>query len=191
MKTIQIPMNSNPFTVVINNKEYRYKAGQTIEVPDEVAGAIEDALELEPKPKRHLSQIAQFAEGSITELTAKDLEGITEIYNYAFYNCDRFLSVVIPAGVEHIGYSAFRFCGNLESLEIPESMLNIDERAFDNCINLKRVRVKVLKPPVIQSETFANIPVSCVFEVPLEALGEYKSAKYWSDFANRIVAIEE
>lgn len=42
MKTIQIPMNSNPFTVVINNKEYSYTAGQTIEVPDEVAEAIEN-----------------------------------------------------------------------------------------------------------------------------------------------------
>ena len=40
MKTIQIPMNSNPFTVVINNSVYQYKAGQTVEVPDEVAEVI-------------------------------------------------------------------------------------------------------------------------------------------------------
>lgn len=40
MKTIQIPMNSNPFTVIINNSVYHYKAGETIEVPDEVAEVI-------------------------------------------------------------------------------------------------------------------------------------------------------
>lgn len=51
MKTIQIPTNCNPYIVVINNHVYTYKAGETAEVPDEVAEAIEDALELEPKPK--------------------------------------------------------------------------------------------------------------------------------------------
>ena len=51
MKTIQIPTNSNPFIVNINNNVYQYRAGDTIEVPDDVAEAIEDALELVPKPK--------------------------------------------------------------------------------------------------------------------------------------------
>ena len=50
MKAIQIPKNSNPFIVVINNKAYSYAAGEAVEVPDEVAEAIEDAIALEPKP---------------------------------------------------------------------------------------------------------------------------------------------
>ena len=40
MKTIQIPTNSNPFIVTINNNEYQYRAGETVEVPDEVAEVI-------------------------------------------------------------------------------------------------------------------------------------------------------
>ena len=40
MKTITIPTYNNPFVVVINNKVYQYKGGETIEVPDEVAEAI-------------------------------------------------------------------------------------------------------------------------------------------------------
>ena len=51
MKTISIPKHNNPFTVKINNKEYTYKAGETIEVPDEVAEAIGNAIVLEPKSK--------------------------------------------------------------------------------------------------------------------------------------------
>ena len=39
-KTITIPTNCNPYIVVINNHVYAYRAGDTIEVPDEVAEAI-------------------------------------------------------------------------------------------------------------------------------------------------------
>jgi hypothetical protein len=42
MKTIQIPTNCNPYVVVINNHVYTYKAGETAEVPDEVAEVIEN-----------------------------------------------------------------------------------------------------------------------------------------------------
>ena len=46
MKTITIPTYNNPFIVVINNKVYQYKGGETIEVPDEVAEAIENSQEV-------------------------------------------------------------------------------------------------------------------------------------------------
>ena len=49
MKTIQIPTTSNPFIVSINNHVYTYKAGSTVEVPDEVAEVIEAQMDLKPK----------------------------------------------------------------------------------------------------------------------------------------------
>ena len=55
MKTIQIPTTSNPFIVNINNHAYQYRAGETTEVPDEVAEAIEDALKLEPRTNKIVS----------------------------------------------------------------------------------------------------------------------------------------
>ena len=82
MKTIQIPTTSNPFIVNINNNAYQYRAGETAEVPDEVAEAIEDALELMPKPKRCLSKVAQYVDGNLFEITANDLEGVTTITPY-------------------------------------------------------------------------------------------------------------
>ena len=90
MKTVQIPINSNPFIVSINNHVYQYRAGETIEVPDEVAAAIEDALELEPKPERYPSRLAKLAEGSLQELTAEDLEGISKIAGCAFHSLATF-----------------------------------------------------------------------------------------------------
>ncbi len=40
-KTVTIPNCKNPYVVIINNKKYIYTAGETVEVPDEVAEVIE------------------------------------------------------------------------------------------------------------------------------------------------------
>ena len=190
-RSITIPDYKNPFVVIINNNVYQYRGGDTVEVPDEVAEAIEDALDEIPRPKIYLSKLAQLAEGSLTKLTPSDLEGVIDIYSFAFYGCDRFQSVTLPDSVKSIGNSAFRFCGKLKRLEVPKGVLNIDDKAFDSCTSLESVIVKALTPPSIKSDTFASVSTTCVFEVPLEALNAYKSAQYWSALASQIKAIEE
>lgn len=44
MKTIKIPSTMIPYRVIVNGKEYVYEAGATVEVPDEVAIAIESSV---------------------------------------------------------------------------------------------------------------------------------------------------
>ena len=78
-RSITIPEYKNPFVVTINNSVYQYRGGDTVEVPDEVAEAIEDALDEIPRPKIYLSKLAQLAEGSLTKLTPSDLEGVIDI----------------------------------------------------------------------------------------------------------------
>lgn len=41
MREVTIPNDYNPFVVWVNNVEYFYKAGETVEVPDEVAEVID------------------------------------------------------------------------------------------------------------------------------------------------------
>lgn len=41
MKTVTIPDNMNPWECCINGKKYRYPAGETVDVPDEVAAIIQ------------------------------------------------------------------------------------------------------------------------------------------------------
>ena len=190
-KTITIPTNCNPYIVVINNHVYAYRAGDTIEVPDEVAEAIEDALELVPKPKKYLSKFAQFSEGTLTEINASDLDGIAIIYAYSFFNSGSLQNVAVPDSVATIGYSAFYKCLALSNVTIGNSVTEIRDNAFADCQELKKMILKPTTPPTIYSNTFANIPPTCVIEVPLEAVGAYKSAPYWSAIANQIVAIEE
>jgi hypothetical protein len=213
-KTIVIPKHNNPLTVVINNTVYQYKGGETVEVPDEVAEAIEDALELVPKPKKYLSKLAQFATGTLTEITKSDLDGITTISPSAFYNYDTLQSLSIPDSVTEIGYASFGNCNALSSvilgkgvsiigansfecsakltiIDIPNRVTSIGNYAFRECWSLARVIMRPITPPTIQAETFTNLPTTCVIEVPAESVEAYKAAPFWSALASQIKAIEE
>ncbi|MBR5424497.1 MAG: leucine-rich repeat protein [Clostridia bacterium] len=96
-----------------------------------------------------------------TELVIKD--GTTCISDYAFYNYENLVSVIIPKSVikigenafenctklininmlgqnlESIGSNAFKNCKKLNSLTIPDSVTSIGSNAFENCTNLSTI----------------------------------------------------
>lgn len=157
-KTISIPEYNNPFIVNINNKEYIYKAGATIEVPDEVAEAIEDALELVPKPKRYLSKFAQLVGGELSEVTARDLEGVSTIDVSAFSSRPKLKKVAMPNSITKIEQYAFNWCAKLEGIWLPET-----------------------PPTLVNANSFDKIKADCVFYCKTQAsLDAYKAAPNWS-----------
>ena len=85
--------------------------------------------------------VQQVISGTLTELRATDLNGITEIRDYAFYNCYSLHLVELPETVERIGAYAFANCTNLETIIIPDGVQYIGERAFSNCGNLQMVNL--------------------------------------------------
>lgn len=180
MKTIKIPMNNNPLTVVINNSVYRYKAGETVEVPDEVAEAIENALELEPKPKKYLSKFAQLVEGSLLELTEDDFDGIEKIGGYAFYCCRSIEKVTIPSNIKAIESLAFYGCNKMKSVAIGNGVASIGDNAFEWCSGLTNVYLPYSPPALVDADAFVNIKSGCVFYCKSQAsLDAYKAAPYW------------
>ena len=186
MKAILIPKHNNPLTVVINNTVYQYKGGETIEVPDEVAEAIEDALELVPKPKRYLSKVAQLAEGSIAELTLNDLEGIGTVAYYSFRNCTSLASVEIPNSVKSICESAFFGCNRLEKVRFEDDskLERIEAYAFTWCALLASVYLPETPPTLMDANAFQSIKSDCVFYCKTqESLDAYKAAPNWSTLA--------
>lgn len=185
-KTITIPTNCNPYIVVINNHVYTYRAGETIEVPDEVAEAIEDALELVPKPKRYLSKLSQLVEDSLTELTASDFEGINKISSYAFYKHFGLTDVTLNSSITTIGACAFYSCGNLLSVRLGDDSKvdNIGFSAFEWCEKLKQFYLPMTPPILENANAFANINSACVFYCKTQAsLDAYKAAENWSTLA--------
>ena len=73
---------------------------------------------------------------------------ITNIGDYAFYNCNNLTNITIPDNITNIGKNAFSGCANLTSVIIPDSVINIDSWSFYNCKNLTSIilgsRVEVI-----------------------------------------------
>ena len=65
--------------------------------------------------------------------------GVTNIGNYAFYDCDNLSDVSIPSGVTWIGYQSFTNCDALTGVTLPDGMTGIGEYAFADCKNLQSV----------------------------------------------------
>ena len=63
-------------------------------------------------------------------------QGITEIYENAFYSRDTITKVEIPDGVTTIGQNAFYGCAGLTEITIPSSVTEIEDYAFKNCTGL-------------------------------------------------------
>ncbi len=67
-------------------------------------------------------------------------DGISNIKDYAFYNCVNLVNVTIPESVTSIGAAAFMSCGSLQSVEIPGHVSSIGTYAFE-CRSLTSITV--------------------------------------------------
>ena len=68
-------------------------------------------------------------------------DSVTEIGNYAFYNCTSLSKVKLPNGLTKIGDIAFRDCKSLKEITIPDSVTEIGNYAFDYCTSLSKVQL--------------------------------------------------
>ena len=182
MKTITIPTKFGYPTleITINGKEQTFASGVEIEVEDAIAEAIENAIDLAPKQGRYKSRLAQLAEGSITELTTSELEGVETIAVYALAYCRSLLKLAIPNSVKNIEGYAFYSCNKLESLVMGNNVKKIGTNAFDWCASLMNVYLPVTPPILVNINAFANIKSDCIFYCKTqESLDAYKKAENW------------
>ncbi|SEL33547.1 Leucine rich repeat-containing protein [Ruminococcus sp. YRD2003] len=63
-------------------------------------------------------------------------EGITNIGQYAFYGCEKLVSVEIPDTVTRVDKNAFTNCKSLTQVTLPDSVTEIGYEAFLNCSSL-------------------------------------------------------
>ena len=94
----------------------------------------------------------------------------------------------IPRSVTRIGDYAFTGCSSLESITIPDTVTKIGERALASSASLISIYCKATTPPIGDSDMFTNIYYSGrKIYVPMESVEAYKSASYWSKYADAIV----
>ncbi|MCL2122402.1 MAG: leucine-rich repeat protein [Clostridiales bacterium] len=87
------------------------------------------------------TRIIAYPTGRSGDFTIPD--GVTDLEDYAFFNCQGLTSVVIPEGVTHLAYTvgdyvhtAFVSCANLVRVVIPRSVSKIDDGVFYDCPNI-------------------------------------------------------
>ena len=139
-------------------------------------------------------------------------EGIVNINEGAFTDCDKITNIVLPSTLYVIRYGAFYNCTALTSIVIPEGVVQIAGEAFRNCINLTSVSLpstlhdvgafsigvycfygcNSLKDVICFSQTPPQIFSYGCFEmttyqdatlyVPSESITNYQSAAFWRKF---------
>ena len=64
---------------------------------------------------------------------------VVEIGEWAFAECEKITSVVLPDSVESVGKWAFSSCSGLEELHLGAGIKKIEKQAFTGCSSLRRV----------------------------------------------------
>jgi hypothetical protein len=68
-------------------------------------------------------------------------DGLTEIENYAFYNCSSLSDVTMGVGLTNIESYSFYGCVNLTAVNLPVNVAFIEAYAFSRCMGLKSITV--------------------------------------------------
>ena len=115
---------------------------------------------------------------SITALVIQN--GVTNIGNYAFYNCSGLTgTLTIPDSVTSIGNYAFYNCSGLTgTLTIPNSVTSIGNFAFHNCSSLDTIICMAISPPAAGSNLFYG--VTALVLVPCSSMQAYMLSTGWS-----------
>ncbi len=78
-----------------------------------------------------IDDFVKYVQGTLTEITAEMLQGVTEIRVSAFRDMSSLTSIVIPEGVKRINGVAFFNCINVKKLSVPDSLDYFDRSAID------------------------------------------------------------
>jgi hypothetical protein len=82
----------------------------------------------------------------------------------------------------------------LESVVIPSSIASIGANAFFSCSNLREVVIEATTPPILGGDNvfdpYTELSLLKIY-VPSASVNLYKSAQYWSEYANDIYATVE
>ena len=147
-----------------------------------INGYVENNIVYANNAKTQLVGISKLYSGSINIP-----DSVISIGYYAFVDCTGLTSVNIPNSVTGIGDGAFNGCTGLTSINIPNSVINIGDFSFSGCTGLTSINISSTTPPTLGSEAFDDTNNSPIY-VPSDSVDAYKSS--WSDYANRIQAIQ-
>ena len=174
---------------VVNGNEAKVSMQQSerisgdVKIPESVTFAGE---------KYTVTSIGWAAFWGCTDLTSVTIpNSVTTIGEEAFFDCTGLTSVTIPNSVTTIGEAAFAYCTGLTSVTLPNSVTAIDEAAFFDCTGLTILTIEKATPPEIYAHILSGVAKNTTIYVPAESVEKYKAAEVWSEYADKIKAIEK
>ena len=107
----------------------------------------------------------------------------------AFNGCSRLQTIEIPEGVTYIGDTAFGGCSSLTTVTIPSNVTSLAYGAFLGCSSLESIICEPTTPPCAGGCVFEDTN-DCPIYVPAEYVNAYKTDENWTDYEDRIQAIQ-
>ena len=99
--------------------------------------------------------------------------------------------LIIPEGVDSLGWCAFDNCRSLKKITIPSSVNYIEAYAFQGCSGLTDMYCYASGVPDTQSDVFRSSNIAnATLHVPAASVAAYQSTAPWSGF-KEVVAIED
>ena len=109
-------------------------------------------------------------------------DGVLSIGTSAFQNCLNFRYINIPTSLTSIPNYCFYNCDGLSDIELHEGITSIGDAAFAECSGLYTV--------TLGSNAFYGASSNLKIYVPSASVDIYKAASGWSNYANKIYAIQ-
>ena len=135
----------------------------------------------------------EIEDGVLTKYTGDETEvvipeGVVTIGKNAFYENKKITEIVMPDSVIKIDSNAFEGYTSLTNVTIPSGVTDIGSSTFRGCSSLTAIYCYPTIPPIAGSSIF-NDTNNCPIYVPSGSVEAYKTERYWSDYANRIIGI--
>ena len=118
---------------------------------------------------------------------------IDKISNFAFCGCSSLINIRIPENIRKIGELVFYNCLSLESVIVSHEVQEIGNDTFFYCPSLKTIFIQSIEPPIGSRRMFdnqGNNGCNCTIYVPTSSVDAYKTAEYWSEYADKIVGYD-
>ncbi|MBO7496543.1 MAG: leucine-rich repeat domain-containing protein [Salinivirgaceae bacterium] len=140
----KITSNTEPYSVKVtypNKSGDNYYNGYTkptgsLDIPTKVTYPEPDGITYV------VTDIADYAFYNCSGLTSVNIpDGVIGIGQYAFSSCFEITSITIGNDVTNIGNNAFQICNKLTSVNIPDNVTSIGQYAFYSCSNLVSVAI--------------------------------------------------
>lgn len=123
-------------------------------------------------------------------LISVNMPNVTSIGEYVFYNCPALASIDL-SNVTSIGSGSFQNCTALKSLDLSNVTTIKGTGVFWGCTALERVRLPATPPTLGNSNSFNQVPTTCIFSIPTGSLTEYQNATNWSSLTSTYSFVEE